>query len=102
MMRLPFESPEAKQLNLDIFETIYFGAVEASVELAEKDGHYETYQVDGDVLVSVLRWCLCWCLWGLVCVGGFDSSSTSPTFTCNRVFLTIRPFSTTLFLRIIL
>ena len=42
-MRLPFESPEAKQLNKDIFETIYFGAVEASVELAEKEGAYETY-----------------------------------------------------------
>lgn len=32
-MRLPFESPEAAQLNKDIFETIYFGAVNASVEV---------------------------------------------------------------------
>jgi len=44
MMKLPFESETARQLNKDIFETIYFGACEASVELAEKDGHYETYQ----------------------------------------------------------
>jgi len=44
MMRLPFESPEAAKLNRDIFETIYFGAVEASVELAESEGAYETYQ----------------------------------------------------------
>lgn len=32
-MRLPFESEEAAQLNKDIFETIYFGAVNASVEV---------------------------------------------------------------------
>ena len=44
LMRYPFESPEAKQLNKDIFETIYFGAVEASVELAEQEGAYETYE----------------------------------------------------------
>ncbi|GMH84656.1 hypothetical protein TrST_g13199 [Triparma strigata] len=43
IMRYPFESDEATKLNRDIFETIYFGAVEASVELAEKLGHYETY-----------------------------------------------------------
>jgi len=42
-MRYPFESAPGKQLNKDIFETIYFGAVEASIELAEKLGHYETY-----------------------------------------------------------
>ncbi len=43
LMRFPFDSEEARQLNKDIFETIYFGAVEASIELAERDGHYETY-----------------------------------------------------------
>ena len=42
-MGLPFESPEAQALNQHIFETIYFGAVEASVELAEAEGHYVTY-----------------------------------------------------------
>eukprot|EP00903_Cladosiphon_okamuranus_P006056 g5971.t1 len=44
MMRFPFESEEAAKLNRDIFETIYFGAVEASVQLAEKLGTYETYE----------------------------------------------------------
>merc|ERR1711957_1043762 len=44
MLRLPFESAEAKKLNEDIFETIYFAACEASCELAEKLGAYETYQ----------------------------------------------------------
>jgi len=43
MMRLPFESDAAKKLNEDIFETIYFAACEASCELAERDGAYETY-----------------------------------------------------------
>merc|ERR1712070_293037 len=43
MMRLPFESEEAKRLNEDIFETIYFAACEASCELAERDGAYETF-----------------------------------------------------------
>ncbi|KAF8212540.1 hypothetical protein K438DRAFT_1958260 [Mycena galopus ATCC 62051] len=38
-----FESPAAKELNLQVFETIYHSALEASVELAEKDGPYETY-----------------------------------------------------------
>merc|ERR1712178_453214 len=43
VMRLPFESEAAKTLNEDIFETIYFAACEASCELAEINGHYETY-----------------------------------------------------------
>eukprot|EP00922_Rhytidocystis_sp_ex-Travisia-forbesii_P044814 GHVS01066789.1.p1 GENE.GHVS01066789.1~~GHVS01066789.1.p1 ORF type:complete len:887 (+),score=125.40 GHVS01066789.1:160-2820(+) len=43
MMRYPFESPEARQLNKDIFETIYFGACEASLALAKLHGPYETF-----------------------------------------------------------
>merc|ERR1719258_108611 len=43
VMRLPFESDAAKKLNEDIFETIYFAACEASCELAERDGPYETF-----------------------------------------------------------
>ena len=43
-LRMPFESPQAAQLNKDIFETIYFGAIEASCELAEEFGTYETYE----------------------------------------------------------
>jgi len=35
-MRYPFDSPEARELNRDIFETIYFGAVETSVELGKR------------------------------------------------------------------
>lgn len=44
MMKLPFESEPARRLNEDIFETIYFGAVEASCELAAQNGPYETYE----------------------------------------------------------
>ncbi|KAI1280496.1 Ribonucleoside-diphosphate reductase large subunit [Halotydeus destructor] len=44
MMRYPFESEEARLLNIQIFETIYYGALEASCELAQLDGPYETYQ----------------------------------------------------------
>jgi ribonucleoside-diphosphate reductase alpha subunit len=43
IMRLPFESDAARRLNEDIFETIYFAACEASAELAERDGPYETF-----------------------------------------------------------
>jgi len=44
LMRHPFESEEAQLLNKQIFETIYYGALEASCELAEKVGAYETYE----------------------------------------------------------
>lgn len=43
MLRMPFESEEARGLNKDIFETIYFGAMTASKDLAKKHGTYETY-----------------------------------------------------------
>ncbi|UTW65905.1 ribonucleoside-diphosphate reductase subunit alpha [bacterium SCSIO 12643] len=43
LLRLPFESPEAKQLNKDIFETIYFASMTASKDLAIKEGVYESY-----------------------------------------------------------
>ncbi len=44
MLRMPFESEEARRLNEDIFETIYFGAMEASMELSKIHGPYETYK----------------------------------------------------------
>jgi ribonucleoside-diphosphate reductase alpha subunit len=42
-MRVGFESPEARQLNKEIFETIYFAALRASCELAKTEGAYESY-----------------------------------------------------------
>ena len=44
LMKYPFDSAEAKQLNKDIFETIYYAAMEASMELSKKEGPYETYK----------------------------------------------------------
>ena len=43
-LRLPFTSDEAKKLNQEIFETLYFAAVTASVEEAKADGPYETFK----------------------------------------------------------
>ncbi|XP_065371770.1 ribonucleoside-diphosphate reductase large subunit [Calliphora vicina] len=43
LMRFPYESEKAALLNQQIFETIYYGALEASCELSEKLGPYETY-----------------------------------------------------------
>lgn len=44
LMRYPFESDEAKELNKKIFETIYYGALTASCQLAKEKGVYETYE----------------------------------------------------------
>jgi len=43
-LRMPFDSEAAKQLNKDIFETIYFGAVTESNALAKAEGPYQTYE----------------------------------------------------------
>ena len=43
LLRMPFDSEEARGLNKDIFETIYYAAVEASMELAIEQGPYETF-----------------------------------------------------------
>lgn len=43
-MRYPFDSKEAKKLNKEIFETIYFAALTESNAIAEKEGHYSTYE----------------------------------------------------------
>ena len=44
LMRLPFESDGARELNKEIHETIYYAAMTASKDLAKKDGAYETYE----------------------------------------------------------
>lgn len=44
LLRMPFESEEAQQLNKEIFETIYFSAMTASKDLAIKEGAYETFK----------------------------------------------------------
>ena len=44
MMRMPFTSDEAKKANQEIFETIYFAAVTASMEMAKEEGPYSTFE----------------------------------------------------------
>ena len=44
LMRQVFDSPEAKKLNSEIFETIYYAAMESSMEIAKKEGPYKTYE----------------------------------------------------------
>ena len=44
LMRYAFDSDQAKQLNKDIFEAIYFAAVTESADLAEKLGAYDTFR----------------------------------------------------------
>ncbi|KAK4226471.1 ribonucleoside-diphosphate reductase large chain [Podospora fimiseda] len=43
-LRMPFESPEARELNKQIFETIYHAALTASCQLAKEEGPYSTYE----------------------------------------------------------
>ena len=44
MLRMPFTSDEAKKLNQEIFETLYFAAVTSSMEMAKDKGPYSTYK----------------------------------------------------------
>ena len=44
LLGLPFDSPEAQKLNAEIFETIYFAALQESNELAKEEGTYESYE----------------------------------------------------------
>ncbi|MEP6792766.1 MAG: ribonucleoside-diphosphate reductase subunit alpha, partial [Saprospiraceae bacterium] len=44
LMRFPFDSPEARKLNKEIFETIYFAALTESCAIAERDGTYQSYE----------------------------------------------------------
>lgn len=43
-LRMPWESIYARQLNKEIFEAIYYGAMKESINLAKKHGAYETFR----------------------------------------------------------
>ncbi len=43
-MRVPYDSNEAKEINRNIFETMYYGALKASMELAKEIGPYSTFE----------------------------------------------------------
>ena len=44
LMRFPFDSEEARQLNKDVFETMYYAACTASKDMAKEEGPYETFE----------------------------------------------------------
>jgi len=44
MLGLPYESEEAKSINKEIFETIYYASVKASCDLSKEQGPYATYE----------------------------------------------------------
>ena len=67
MLRYPFESEEAAKLNRRIFETIYFGALKKSCEIARELGPYESYEGS-----PVSRGILQPDMWGVECSGELD------------------------------
>jgi len=44
LLRLPFDSKEAEKVNKEVFESIYYGCMRSSIELAEKYGPYESFK----------------------------------------------------------
>lgn len=73
LMRYPFESDEAQLLNKQVFETIYYGALEASCELAERDGTYSTYEGS-----PVSKGLLQYDMWGVTPTDLWDWSALKP------------------------
>ncbi|KAF8157859.1 ribonucleotide reductase alpha subunit [Crassisporium funariophilum] len=69
-LRMPFDSPAAKELNIQIFETIYHGALEASSEMAVAEGPYETWMGSPAQLGQ-----LQYDMWGVTPTGLWDWAS---------------------------
>ncbi len=60
MLRYPFTSDEAKKLNADIFETMYYAALTSSKDLAKEEGTYESY-AGSPISQGIFQWNM----WGL-------------------------------------
>jgi len=113
MMGLAFDSPEAREINKQIFETIYHGALTESCELAKEEGTYTTFRdspadagklqfdlwgvtptrPDWDALKHEIH------LWGLrnsLLVGPMPTASTAQILGNNEAF---EPYTTNLYLR---
>uniref|UniRef100_A0A6C0E0A3 ribonucleoside-diphosphate reductase n=1 Tax=viral metagenome TaxID=1070528 RepID=A0A6C0E0A3_9ZZZZ len=43
-LKIPFTSDKAREINKDIFETLYYGSMESSIDIAKIDGSYPTYE----------------------------------------------------------
>ena len=78
LLGLPFDSPEAAKLNSEIFETIYYAALKASMETAKRDGPYSSYE-GSPVSKGVLQFDM----WGVTpsdtSTTGTSSGGTTPT-----------------------
>ncbi|KAG9315871.1 ribonucleotide reductase [Chiua virens] len=91
ILRLPFDSAEARELNLKIFETIYHAALEGSCELAAKEGVYESYRGSPTDLGK-----LQYDLWGVTPTDLWDWSSLKEKIAQNglRNSLLVAPMPT--------
>lgn len=100
ILDLPFDSDEARILNRKIFETIYFGALKMSMELAKKYGKYETFDYNGGCPFSKGQ--LQFHLWGLTeddLLMGFDWKGLIEDIikygVRNSLLTTVMPTATT-------
>jgi ribonucleotide reductase alpha subunit len=111
MLGLPFDSPEARQLNSEIFENIYYAALRSSCDLARKYGKYETFR-DSPASQGVLQFDM----WGIkkpnfdilkediqkyglrnsLLVAPMPTASTSQIMGNNECF---EPYTTNIYLR---
>jgi ribonucleoside-diphosphate reductase alpha subunit len=111
IMGMPFDSPEARQLNKQIFEGIYFAALEESCQLAKEEGPYESYR-GSPASMGLLQpdlWGQKWrcsdelkkriANWGLrnsLLVAPMPTASTAQIMGNNEAF---EPYTTNLYLR---
>jgi ribonucleoside-diphosphate reductase alpha subunit len=100
MMEVPYDSDEARTINRKIFESIYFGSLTMSNQLAIRDGPYETFHHNGGSPFS--HGLLQWHLWGLKesdLLMGFDWNSLIQSIikygTRNSLLTTIMPTAST-------
>ena len=61
LLGMPFDSAEAKQLNKEIFEAIYFSALETSCELAKIDGAHPLFSCAGHSCITAFIWLHSFC-----------------------------------------
>lgn len=94
VLQLPFESSDAKDLNIQIFETIYHAAIESSIELAMAKGAYPNY--DGS---PALHGLLQFDLWGVKPTGYYDWEATKEQMARyglrNSVLVALMPTAST-------
>lgn len=70
MLEMPYGSEESKQLNKDIFETIYHAALTESLEMAKKDGHYPSMNENGGAPIT--KGILQFDMWGVTPSDRYD------------------------------